>query len=158
MQIEFSREEFRTLLDMAYIADWIVNSRSVPGEKQSGFADLRTKIFGFAEAAGFGELIDPDSAAGSFYESKLFEDQLEEKGYVADYENDTFWDELASRLALKYLLDEMGEEALRSLSNREQFIRRSEMQNQIEEVFQREGLRTLSLDGFVPTTGGIERS
>jgi hypothetical protein len=153
MQIEFSREEFRTLMDMAYIADWIANSRSDPGEKQSGFADLRTKIFSFAESAGFGELVDADSAAGSFYESRLFEDQLEEVGYLADYENDTFWDELASRLALKYLLDEMGEDALNNLSNEERFMRRTDMQDQIEDVLQREGLRTLTLAGFVPTSG-----
>lgn len=153
MQIEFSREEFRTLMDMAYIADWVVNSRSVPGEKQSELADLRTKIFSFAEAAGFSELVDADSAAGGFSESRLFEDQLEEKGYLEDYEEDVFWYELASRLALKYLLDEMGEDVLRSLSNQERFMRRSDMQDQIEEVFYREGLRPLTLAGFVPYFG-----
>jgi hypothetical protein len=154
MQIEFSREEFRTLMDMAYIADWVVNSRSVPEEKQAGFADLRTKIFSFAEAAGFGELVDADSATGSCFESRLFEEQLEEKGYLEEYEEDVFWYELASRLALKYLLDEMGEDALRSLSNQEQFMRRSDMQDQIEEVFHRDGLRPLTLAGFVPNSGG----
>jgi hypothetical protein len=154
MQIEFSREEFRTLMDMAHIADWVVNSRSVAGEKQADFADLRTKIFRFAEAFGFGELVDADPATGHFDETRQFDDELQEKGYLEDYEEDTFWYELTSRLALKYLLDEMGEDALMNLSNQERFMRRSDMHDQIEEVFEREGLGTLTLAGFVPKSGG----
>ena len=108
------------------------------------------KVFASAEAFGFRELVDFDSRTRRFEPSKQLEDELESTEYVSRYEEETFWHELARCLSEKYLLEMYGEDRLRSLSRDELFLKRMAMDDQISEALERDGLRNLTLSGFVP--------
>jgi hypothetical protein len=155
MKLDINEREYRLLLDVVHLGNWVVNSCRVANERIAEFDDLQGKVFAFAEAFGFQELVDYDSRTRRFAESREFEDDLDSRGYVSQYEEETFWRELASRLADKYLLELYGEESLRGLSRDELFLKRMAMEEQVWEVLEREGIGALTLSGFAPDKGTL---
>jgi len=104
MKIELTKDEYRVLMEAVYLADWFVNSSKLHDDKNPEFVNLISKIFSFAQKFGFGGLVEYNSRTGEFGENAAFEDCVEEKGYISDYDNQTFWQELVARLADKYLI------------------------------------------------------
>ena len=101
MELELTRKQFRRLLDMAYIGNWILNSTR--GEDR--FADydqVETILFQKARELGMDALTDdwqgiavPSQAfaAGGIHDA------------IMDYENNVFFDILAEDLARRDLDD-----------------------------------------------------
>ena len=95
MQIELKKKEFRRLLDLAYIGNWILNS--IRGD--SRFADydaIESKLFGLCRTVGMKVLVEdwndttiPSRAyeAGGIHEA------------IAYYEDNVFYEILAEELS-----------------------------------------------------------
>ena len=95
MTIELSEKEFRRLLDLVYIGDWILNSAR--GEDRFEDYDLLLeKLFGLCPRVGMDALVD--SWQGRVFPSKAYrEGGIHEA--IADYEDAVFFDILAEELA-----------------------------------------------------------
>lgn len=59
MQIELSKAEYHTLLGVLEIADWVLfaHRSDRPSDKEE-YRCFEQKVFGYAEAFGFGHLIE----------------------------------------------------------------------------------------------------
>ncbi len=114
IQLEFSEAEFRQLLEAMYTADWVRNAHKVPDGKTDPYHALDQKILGQAKAAGCGDLVDHDEKEKIFYPSQT----LEKIGHGAldEYDEETFWEELVRRLALRDIEQERGPDALEKMS------------------------------------------
>ena len=150
MKIEFTKDEYRVLLDIVYLANWVVNSFKISDECTPEFEALKSKVFSFARRFGFDGFVERNGVTEEFMESRAFEDSVEEKGYVSEYDDYTFWQELVSRLACKYLLEVLGEEKYRSLSQERRFMMRIRMEERVQDVIDREGLHGVFLRDFNP--------
>jgi len=134
MNIELSNREFRMLLDMAYVGNWVLNSTR--GEDR--FADydhLEAKIFAHAFKAGMPELMeihrDGVSPSRSYVEGGIHE-------AIMDYEDTVFFEILAEELARR----DMNHEPI----NRENF---EELTGRIDEYiaeFEQNGMDNIILD------------
>ena len=101
MKLELTPKQFRRLLDLAYIGNWILNSTR--GEQR--FADydqLESYLFGRAAADGLTSLTELHQ--GHFVPSRAFvEGGIHEA--IAEYENNVFFDILAEELARRDMDD-----------------------------------------------------
>ena len=101
MELELSRKQFRRLLDMVYIGNWILNSTR--GEDR--FADydqVESLLFQKAREAGMESLTD--DWHGVAVPSQAFaEGDIHEA--IIDYENNVFFDILAEDLARRDMDD-----------------------------------------------------
>ena len=95
MTIELSEKEFRRLLDLVYIGDWILNSAR--GEDRfEDYDNVLEKLFALCPKAGMQALMD--SWQGHVFPSKAYrEGGIHEA--IADYEDAVFFDILAEELA-----------------------------------------------------------
>ena len=84
MKIDFTKDEYRVLMEAVYLADWFVNSSKLRDEKNPEFVNLLSKVFSFAQKFGFGGFMERDDRTGEFHGNAAFEDCVEEKGYIAD--------------------------------------------------------------------------
>ena len=95
MNIEFSDIEFRRLLDLVYVGDWVINSIRGADRIQE-FDNILDKLFSVCEKQGLTELYQKhgDRAAPSraFETGGIHE-------VIADYEDAIFFDILAEELA-----------------------------------------------------------
>ena len=57
MQIELSNKEFRRLLDLVYMGNWVLNSTRGEDRFQD-YDDLESKLFGLCRSSGMGVLVE----------------------------------------------------------------------------------------------------
>ena len=95
MQIELTEKEFRRLLDMVYIGNWILNSCR-ENDRFQVYDDLEEKLFALCRQHGMSSLVQ--HWEGHDYPSRAFaEGGIHEA--IADYEDAVFYDILAEELA-----------------------------------------------------------
>ena len=95
MNIELSKKEFRRLLDMVYIGNWILNSTRGT-DRFADYDDLETKLFGLCRTTGMDTLVD--NWEGIDVPSRAFADGGIHEA-IMDYEDTVFFEILAEELA-----------------------------------------------------------
>ena len=95
MQIELSKKEFRRLLDMVYIGNWILNSTR-GNERFEDYDQVESKLFGLCRDHGMGVLVEKwerqDVPSRAFADGGIHE-------AIMDYEDTVFFEILAEELA-----------------------------------------------------------
>ncbi|MEG2000590.1 MAG: hypothetical protein RR053_04255 [Evtepia sp.] len=101
MKLELTKKEFRRLLDMVYIGNWILNST----RNEERFADYdKVESLLFKKASEEGMEILAESYKGDTVPSKAFvEGGIHEA--IMEYENNVFFDILAEDLARRDMND-----------------------------------------------------
>ena len=95
MQIEFTTKEFRRLLDLVYIGNWILNSTR-GNERFADYDNLESKLFALCNSNGMQSLTQ-------FWNGAYIPSQAYEEGgiqeVIALYEDNTFYEILAEELS-----------------------------------------------------------
>ena len=134
MNIELSEREFRRLLDMIYIGNWILNSAR--GDDRVEDYDLRQeKLFALCPSHGMRALVE--SWQGHIFPSRAYDEGVIHEA-IADYEDAVFYNILAEELARR----DLGLET----TDPEDF---TELQDRMEEYlaeFDKNGLNTINID------------
>ena len=99
MQIDLSKKEFRRLLDMVYIGNWILNSTR-GDDRFADYDDLESKLFALCREQGMGSLVE--RYEGTDVPSRAFSDGGIHEA-IMDYEDTVFYEILAEELALRDL-------------------------------------------------------
>lgn len=97
MQIQLSNKEFRSLLDMVYLGNWVLNS--IRGDDRfQDYDDLESKLFSLCRSNGMSVLAEDWN--GTVIPSRAYQ-----KGgiqeVIAYYEDSVFYEILAEELAMR---------------------------------------------------------
>lgn len=95
MQIELSKKEFRRLLDLVYIGNWILNSAR-GDDRIRDYDEVESKIFSRCHDIGADSLYEIED--GEVVPSRLFQDGGIHEA-IMDYEDTVFFEILAEELA-----------------------------------------------------------
>jgi len=102
MFIDLTEKEFRRLLDMVYIGNWVLNSCR-EDDRFEDYDDLEEKLFSLCREHGMDALVQ--RWEGHDYPSQAFaEGGIHEA--IADYEDAVFYDILAEELARRDMVEE----------------------------------------------------
>ena len=134
MQIDLTKKEFRRLLDLVYIGNWILNSAR-GDDRIADYDDLESKLFGLCCGTPMNALVEPWN--GTWVPSQAFADGGIHEA-IADYEDTVFFDILAEELARRDM-----EYAPISKDNYDELV--SRMEDYIEE-FEAHGAEHISVD------------
>lgn len=134
MYIDLSKKEFRLLLDLAYIGNWVLNSTR--GEDRfAPYDDLESKLFGLCREQGMDILVEKwnglDIPSKAYCDGGIHE-------AIAFYEDNIFYEILAEELSRRDMeYPQISEE------NYDEIVVRM---NQYMNEFQASGLDHLVLD------------
>ena len=134
MQIDLTKKEFRRLLDLVYIGNWILNSAR-GDDRIADYDDLESKLFALCRGTPMNALVEPWN--GTWVPSQAFADGGIHEA-IADYEDTVFFDILAEELARRDM-----EYAPISKDNYDELV--SRMEDYIEE-FEAHGAEHISVD------------
>lgn len=73
MKIHFTKKEYRQLLDVVFLGDWLASAQRE--DDASPYEGIREKIYAYAKEFGFEDLIEYDKDAKKHFETGAFEDQ-----------------------------------------------------------------------------------
>ena len=115
MNIELSDKEFRRLLDLIYIGNWILNSTR-GDDRIRDYDDVETTVFSHCLDQGMVSLVE--SYQGELIPSRKFADGGIHEAIMA-YEDAVFFDILAEELARRDMLEEnVNQEDMNELTAR----------------------------------------
>lgn len=96
MQIELSNKEFRRLLDLVYIGNWVLNSTRAENDRFQDYDQVESKLFGLCANGGMRTLVEMWN--GEYVPSRAFaEGGIHEA--IAYYEDNVFFQILAEELS-----------------------------------------------------------
>ena len=100
MKIEFTNEQFKNLLKVVYLGNWMANAIHAGNEedpRHKGLEEIENYINSFAEKFGFGDYVDYDKKCKQYFLSGKIYDLVDE--YIDDYDSECFWLQLHYRLS-----------------------------------------------------------
>ena len=97
MQLELSEQQFRYLLDLVYIGNWVMNSTR-DGDRIEEYDELESHIFSYCQHHRMRALAE--RYRGSWVPSKAFSDGGIHE-VIENYEDAVFFEILAEELALR---------------------------------------------------------
>lgn len=134
MKIELTAKEFRRLLDMVYVGNWVLNSAR-GDDRFEDYDLLEEKLFSLCLSSGLPTLAE--KWQGRIYPSRAFQEGGIHEA-IADYEDAVFYDILAEELARRDLgLEDSDPEDFAPLTLR--------MEEYLSE-FERNGLNSINID------------
>ena len=101
MTVDLTSAEFRQLLDMVYIGNWVLNSAR-GDDRITEYDRIESKIFGLCSGTPLSALVE--KRLGISFPSRAFEDGGIHEAIMA-YEDNTFFEILAQELALRDMDD-----------------------------------------------------
>lgn len=133
MNIDLTEKEFRRLLDLVYIGNWILNSTRA-ADRFEDYDMVQEKLFSLCPKVGMKALTQ--SWQGHIFPSRAYEDGGIHEA-IADYEDAVFFDILAEELARRDLEGESGDYDAETLALR--------MDEYLDE-FEKNGVTNLKID------------
>ena len=143
MKIDYTKKEYRLLLDMVEIAEWVLNAhKSKPSDEIKKYSEIYQKILSHAKDMGFENLIIYDKDLDGYFATAEYEES-EHMRYIEEFEDDVFWDSLPHRLAERDLIKEVGENKYEEM----EFVERASKLVEIEYFYYKE-LEDNGIDNF----------
>jgi hypothetical protein len=123
MQIEITKEEYRNLLDVLDMADWMMHAHKTEQDPSTERLDrIIQKFYALARDLGQSRLITYDTATKEFHPTRDFDSETESRRFIDEFTDDSFWDELIHRLTDRDLARRLGGyEQLDKLAMNERF-------------------------------------
>ncbi len=145
MKINFTKDEFRTLLDLIYLGDWVLTAHDVDSDpKKSKHQEMVQKIYAHAKDFGFEKLIEHNPGLGAYSESLEFEES-DIREFLEEFEVNNFWESLIANLAERDFLKEIEPGSLPEMKVEDKFESIGKHEEKWAEEFSRHGIDNLKI-------------
>jgi len=142
MHLRLSEKELATLVEMvslaANVASW--NQKESADEQVAAFEELENKILEKAGHSGLGEWVEFDEEKQRFRVRPEVEEGLFYHECYDEFRNESFWDELAVRLADRDLARAIGFKEWEKLSEEQRRARTTAWEKRYWEEFTKYGV------------------
>lgn len=142
MHLRLSDQELVTLVEMvslaANVASW--NHKESAGERIAEFEDLESKVLEKASHSGLGDWIEFDEETQRHRMREEVEERMFYHECYEEFRNESFWDELAVRMADRDLARAIGQEAWEKLTEEERRARTTNWEKRYWDEFTRHGI------------------
>lgn len=146
MKIDLSKDEYMALVEMLQIAGWVIHSHAVEAtEETRAYRDLEQKVLSHAEEFSCEDLIEYDETTGRYYPTADFEEAGTASRFIQDFEEDTFWAQLAKRLSERDLARELGKDQLGALDQGDQWEQLETHETRYWDEFEQHGIERLEI-------------
>ena len=150
MKINFTKNEYGLLLEILAIADWVMNAHStIDRTETKKYSDLEQKLFSFAKEMRCDELILFDKEEGKYFPTKEHDEIGEHRKFIEEFEEESFWSELVSKLATRDFLKQVTKEELEAMPYKEQMSKILELEEWYENEIYENGLDNFKIDKTV---------
>lgn len=146
MKINFTKKEFRQLLDLVYIANWVMNARKI--EKDAGtekYEELVQKVYSFAKDFKYESLIEYNKQLEGFFPTNRFEMDEDVHHYIDEYDDECFWESLCQELGKRDFLEEVGREEAEKMDSIDRFTAINQCAEKYSREFEESGIKNLRI-------------
>lgn len=144
MKINFTKKQFKTLIDLVYTGEMIINGNRIPDKVIEEYDELQQYIYSFAKEMGYEDLIEYNKEYNGYYETRKY-DESGIYDFIVEYDNNVFWDELASNLAKRDIANKYRDE-IDNMEHEDVVTAIWTREDEYSEEFSENGLLNLKVD------------
>lgn len=146
VKINLNRKEYELLLEVFYIADWVLNAHKTREDNEiDRYKEFEQKILSCAKEFGLQNFVVWDPDLSEYYYTGEFEERSPAVEFIEEFEEDTFWDELVERLSMRDLVEEYGEECVLEMNLHTRLEKLDEYRAKYLEEFEKNGLQNVKV-------------
>ena len=127
--------------------------KTEPTPDTQPYRQLEQKLLSRAKDFGLEDWVQYDRRRDEYFPTREFEEASPSMGFIEEFQNDSFWDELLHRLVQRDLVRETGEEAYCNLSFEERFQREQPHEEKWQAELEAHGLDRLGVLVASPEPG-----
>lgn len=133
------------MLKVAYLGNWMANAWRIE-DKVKEYESIEHYLFSLAPTFGFEKFVEHEEIDGNaYYPSRSFEETTDVEELHEAYDEDTFWDELVNRLGDRDFFSRYSLEQIKSMTDEERYLKRSECAEWYIEEINEYGLERISV-------------
>ncbi|MFQ5330216.1 MAG: hypothetical protein ACE5D4_09550 [Thermodesulfobacteriota bacterium] len=146
MHIDFTREEYRALVELLEISDWILHAHKVgKSEETDKYSRVMQKVYADSKEMGCSDLVEYNEELDKYITTYDAEISSESRKYIDEFEEDTFWEELISRLAERDAARKCSDSSLQKLPGDKRLILIAKEEALWAEEMEEHGLKRLEV-------------
>jgi len=143
--LELTAKQFLNLMKAVYLGNWVANAFRV-GKMRRDYESTEDLIFSYAPLFGYPNYMDHESKDGNrYYPTSYFEAETGVHEVHQDYDEETFWDELTTRMAERDFSREYSPKEIKAISLDERLEKLWELEEKWGKVFEKDGIEKLEL-------------
>lgn len=97
MQIDLTQQQYQRLLELVFLGNWVANATRDQGAERAEFDEMEHYILSLRDQFGLDDIATYDPELQEHFVTRAFEERM--NTIIDEYDDDTFWSELAWRLA-----------------------------------------------------------
>ena len=146
MKIFFTKKEYRLLLDMISLSDWMMHSNIIASDKVNpDHVLLYQKLLSYSKEMQADDIVEFEEQSGEYYNTHKYDEALHEK-YIDPYDEYVFWEELMTELGDRDFLKKFGQDRIKSMSQRERFILSERVRDKYIDEFNEYGIENIIIN------------
>jgi hypothetical protein len=135
-KIEFTREQYILMLKLVYLGRWMASSHH--DEPDKSLEEIEQYIYSYAKSFGYDDMVDFDTNYKKYYPSAELEEDLDP--IISEYDDNTFWDELAWRMAERDFSQKYDEAQVLCMTSDEIFREKNILADKYFDEFRTHGI------------------
>ncbi|SCY18798.1 hypothetical protein [Desulfoluna spongiiphila] len=146
MKINFTKKEYRQLLDLVYIANWVMNARNIEKDtKTEKYDELVQKVYSFAGEFKFSDLIEFNKQLEGYYPTNKYEMDGDVHQFIDEYDDECFWESLYQELGKRDFIEEVGMAEAEKMEPIDRFTAINERADKYSREFEKNGIKNLKI-------------
>ena len=144
MQVNLDQEQLKTLIELVYMGNWMATSylEEIPEHKEK-YEAMEETILALARQFNLEHLVEVDEDGGYYPSSELEDVTIQD--CIDDYDDYTFWHQLADHLSNRDLIKEFGEDVIETMTDEERFVRKDKIYWEYMDEFGKNGIEHFRL-------------
>ena len=119
--IELTKKQFKALLKAVYLGSWMANANRTEGMKKE-YEGIENYIFSLAPKFGLEKYMYHEASDGErYYPTDEFEENTDVHVLHDEYDEETFWDEMAERLGERDFFEQYTKDEIEKMDRDERF-------------------------------------
>lgn len=121
MNIELSKKQFKFLLELVHLGNWVVNSNRDPDVIDENYEEIENVIYSYAKEAGLKKYVEYSENSQTWVGSDYLFMNSDAARLAQEYNEHNFWEDLIDNLALKDFHNKYSEEKIQKMSTQKRF-------------------------------------
>lgn len=143
--IKFTSDEYRTLLELIYLGEHVVNGHKV--DRIERYRQLCKYLFSLTKLFNLNRISDEDEPQ---FPSGDFEELMRAE-FLDEYDELTFWDELAERLTGAVFYERYSKEEIEAMNREKRGVILCRLRDEVDDYLRIKGLDDFPLHNFNTT-------
>jgi hypothetical protein len=143
MTLTFSEDQYRRLVILTMLGEWVVNATRKEPDPDFEFA--ASEFYASAKGTSAEALVAYDAEARGWIPSEESDEEVH--AHIDEYDDKTFWEELTARLAERDLVAERGERNVNGMRPNERVRAVQSQAKKYADEFETNGIDRLGIAG-----------